>query len=167
MDLRKIEDIRANGFEGFVSVTDLRLSGCRAVPRKPGVYLVLRPSSAPPQFLPQSTGGRHKGKDPTVAVDLLRDKWVDGALVLNIGKAGAIDKDATLKSRLGAYMNFGLGKQQGHTGGRYIWQLRDACDLLLCWKQTAKADARGIESKLIREFEQQHNGRLPFANLCH
>jgi len=48
----------------------------------------LRPKTTRPCFLDESIGGHFKGKNPTVAVGTLENKWVDDALVLNIGKAG-------------------------------------------------------------------------------
>jgi len=167
LNLKSIDDIRANGFEGFVCVRDLQRLKCCDVPNEPGVYLVLSAGTKSPEFIARSTGGHFKGKDPTAPIDDLQRKWVKGALILNVGKAGAPGKEATLRSRLSSYMGFGQGKRQGHCGGRYIWQLKDVGDLLVCWKRTSKATARETEIDLIREFERQHNGRLPFANLCH
>jgi hypothetical protein len=131
MDFQSIDDIRNHGFESFVTVRDLQARGCREIPDKAGVYLALRSSSSPPEFLGKSIGGRHKGKDPTEIVSYLEDKWIEGALVLNIGKAGATGKTTTPRTRLGAYMRFGYGKNAGHRGGRYIWQLGDARDLIV------------------------------------
>jgi hypothetical protein len=165
MDFQDIDDIRGNGFEGFVPIRDLQACGCREIPDQPGIYLVLTSSPYPSEFLPQSIGGRHKGKDPTETVRSLADKWVDGALVLNIGKAGATGKKATLRTRLGDYMRFGQGKKAGHRGGRYIWQLGDSRDLLVCWKPTPGFVPRLIQKAMIEEFKRQHNGRRPFANL--
>jgi hypothetical protein len=165
MDFKNIDDIRNNGFEGFVTVRNLQANGCREIPDKAGVYLVLRSSSSPPEFLPQSIAGHHKGKDSTEIVNRLEKKWIEGAPVLNIGKAGAPGKAATLQTRLGAYMRFGQGRNAGHRGGRYIWQLADAGDLFVCWKTTPGFVPRSIEKTLIEEFKHQHNGRRPFANL--
>jgi hypothetical protein len=83
--------------------------------------------------------------------------------VLNIGKAGP-GRTATLKSRLLNYVRFGQGKNSGHSGGRYIWQLPNSRDLLVCWKATGKAVPREVEKRLIAEFRQKY-GKLPFANL--
>jgi len=147
-----IQNIWASGFEGFIRVADLQKSACGSVPPAAGVYLVLRTSVAPPQFLRQSTGGHFKGRDPTVSVSVLKKKWVDGALVLNIGKAGP-SKGRTLKSRLRQYMQFGEGKPVRHWGGRYIWQLHDSDELLVCWKSNFDTAPRDAEESLLREFE--------------
>ena len=61
-------------------------------------------------------------------------------------------------------MRFGKGCSVGHWGGRLIWQLKDADDLVVCWKKTEE-DPRGAEKKMIKDFKEQHNGRRPYANL--
>lgn len=160
-----IDHIRQSGFEGFETVGVLRESKCRYVSDKFGVYLVLRPNTTRPCFLDESKGGHFKGRNPTVAIKALEDKWVDDALVLNIGKAGPREK-RTLKCRLTEYIQFGEGRAVGHQGGRYVWQLRNSDDLLLCWKETPNDVPRNVEKELIREFKAAYR-RLPFANLRH
>ena len=164
MTFASIDDIGHSGFDGFVTVSALQASKCCEVPNKPGVYLVVRPSSVLPEFLNESVGGRFKGNDPTVPTRTLESKWVENTLVLYIGKAGP--RTATLRSRLLQYVRFGQGQRIGHWGGRYIWQLRESYDLLVCWKITALDSPRMIEKALMNEFKQAH-GKLPFANLSH
>jgi hypothetical protein len=164
MIMESIDAIRQSGFEGFVTISALQTSNCGQVPDKPGVYLILRSSTAPPDFLSESVGGHFKGKSPTVAVSQLQGKWVENALVLNIGKAGP--GKATLRSRLKQYFRFGRGEAVGHHGGRYIWQLAHSGNLLVCWKVTPNDIPRGVEKALIEAFETVY-GRLPFANLNH
>jgi hypothetical protein len=115
------------------------------------------------RFLTESVGGHFKGKNPTVAVNKLRSKWVEDALVLNIGKAGA--GKATLRSRLKQYVRFGQGEAVGHHGGRYIWQLAHSENQRVCRKVTPD-DPRTVEKALIENFETAY-GKLPFANLNH
>ena len=116
MSFESLDEIRHHGFQGFKSVASLQASACREVSADQGVYLVLRPDSAAPMFLAQSIGGHFKGKDPTVAEETLRRKWIDETVVVYIGKAGRADGTATLRSRLLAYMQFGQGKPIGHWG---------------------------------------------------
>ena len=152
-------------FSGFVSVPIARgWPRMEAIPDKPGVYAVLRMNNCPPKFLRKSTGGRFKGKDPSVSIPTLRKKWVENASVLYVGQSGGKGGDATLRSRIERYLDFGKGENVGHWGGRYIWQLEEANDLLLCWKPSS--DPRGLEKRLIGKFEKIY-GRLPFANLQH
>ena len=164
MNFDSIEDMRKEGFEGFVAVCELQALECCDVPRSPGVYLVLRTSTVTPEFRSPGTGGPFKNNNPNVKIRCLERKWVDGALVMYIGKAGGKNK-STLRTRLRLYMTFGERKPVAHWGGRYIWQLRDSLDLLVCWKITGNSDPRSAEKKLIREFEEQYGGKRPFANL--
>ncbi|MGB9105306.1 MAG: hypothetical protein WCC59_11145, partial [Terriglobales bacterium] len=61
-DFTSKEEIRANGFEGFVTISDLQKSNCREVPNVPGIYFVLRASTEAPKFLSENTGGHFKGR---------------------------------------------------------------------------------------------------------
>ncbi len=83
-----IEEVKQGGFQGFVPISALQESACSEVPRERGVYLILRLGKARRTFLYESIGGRFKGKDPTVTVDELAERWVDGSAVLYIGQAG-------------------------------------------------------------------------------
>jgi hypothetical protein len=164
MEVDSINNVRNGGFQGFLTVSALRKSGCHEVPEEQGVYLVLRPKSAPPVFTAHSTGGHFKGKDPTVPISSLENAWVERALVLYIGKAGGPGKQPTLRSRLCRYMQFGQGSAVAHWGGRFIWQLEGAAGLIVCWKPTPNCDPRAVEKTLIQEFKGRY-GRRPFANL--
>lgn len=132
--LNNLDSIREQGFDGFLSIRHLRNTGLREVPDKMGVYLVLRVTPEAHEFLEKSPAGHFKGQDPTVTLEVLHENWINGAIVLNIGKAGAPGSSATLWSRLKQYLEFGAGKPVGHRGGRLIWQLKDAQDLVIVWK---------------------------------
>jgi hypothetical protein len=128
---------------------------------------VLHASKSRPEFLDVGSGGYFKKRNPNVSVELLERNWVDGAVILNIGKAGGGGQKATLRSRLNCYMQFGQTKAVPHTGGRFIWQLGCSHDLQVCWKVLpADSVPRAIEKELILKFEQAY-GSLPFANLKH
>ena len=72
----------------------------------------------------------------------------------------------TLRKRIGQYIRFGSGEPVGHWGGRYIWQLEDADNLLFCWRAVKESeDAEEFESELIADFNVQYGGFRPFANL--
>jgi hypothetical protein len=164
MNIADFNDIVNQGFRGFVTVEALQQSACADIPNKPGVYLILWPLSETPTFLPESTGGHFKGKNPTIAVNKLEKQWVDGAKVIYIGKAGSVASKATLRQRLHTYMKFGMGKPVAHWGGRYIWQIKQLDSLQVCWKITEGHEAPNLETQLIREFTEQY-GKRPFANL--
>lgn len=78
-------DLQRLGFTGFVAFRDLP---AHDVPCSPGVYAVVRESTAPLSFLPASRGGHSKGQDPTVPVETLQQAWVAGVETLYLGKAG-------------------------------------------------------------------------------
>lgn len=137
-------------------------NGCSVIDDVPGVYLILRRSIEPPIFLEKGTGGEFKGIDPNVPVGLLKEKWVEGTEIIYIGKAGT-----SLRKRLRTYMRFGIGLPAPHKGGRYIWQLADSKDLLVCWKVLPDdIDPESIEKMMIEKFVEMH-GKFPFANLRH
>lgn len=145
------------GFKGFIPVSALRERGLKMIPDVPGVYMVLRVSEGAPEFLETGSGGHFKGKVPNVAVAELAANWVDGTPVVYIGKA------TSLRKRISQYVRFGQGKPVGHWGGRYIWQLADAPDLLFCWREV-DGDPDAVETELIRAFREAYGSR-PFANL--
>lgn len=162
MEVKKncIEEFGQMVFTGFLSVDSLKESlTLRQVPDVSGVYLVLRISDVAPVFLESGTGGFFKGKDPNVPIEELKANWVDGTNVLYVGKA------TSLRKRLGQYIRFGQGKPVGHWGGRYIWQLSDSENLILCWKTVnASEDPDVFETELINRFRSIYGCR-PFANL--
>lgn len=163
MDFNNIDELKLAGFDGFVKIEDLFFDRS-VIPKIRGVYLILNPNFDRPQFVTTGTGGHFKGNDPNVSIDVLQDNWVDNSLVVYIGKAGAEGSRATLNSRLGQYMKFGQGRNIGHWGGRLIWQLSYAPDLLICWKPLPKEDPRTIEKHLLQQFIETFHKR-PFANL--
>ncbi len=142
------------GFTGFVLFAELSSAD---VPTMPGVYVVLRPTSAAPAFVEISPAGWFKSKDPSVPVDELQRAWVPGAGVVYLGKAN------DLRRRLGEYRRHGAGRRVGHWGGRCIWQLADTDLLLVAWQPTPGHDPEDVESRLIAEFATVY-GQRPFAN---
>ena len=151
--------LTARGFRGFVPFRALPASN---VPTGHGIYVVIRPDTSPPSFLPASPAGRLKGRDPSVTADKLRAAWVDGATIVYIGKAAGQDG---LDQRLADYRRHGTGLLAGHWGGRYIWQLADSAALLVAWRLIPEDDPGKAEQDLIEEFKELHAGALPFANL--
>ena len=156
--------LKEYGFDGFVTISYLKVSGCNVIPREKGVYVVAKEDSEPVDFLKTSVGGHFKDQDPTVEISELQAKWVDDAYVVYIGKAGGIESRATLFSRIDQFIKFGKGKKIGHWGGRYVWQLKDADKLVLAWKSLSDKNPKTEETNLIEEFRNQY-GKRPFANL--
>ena len=133
------------------------------------MYVIVRTASEPPEFLHPSTGGHFKGQDPSVPQARLQAEWVDGAQALNIGKAdvrkaGGINDG--LRGRLREYGRFGAREPVAHRGGRLIWQLADADQLLVAWHVVTWGEtARDYEKRLLAHFAAQHGGQRPFTNL--
>jgi hypothetical protein len=89
--------------------------------------------------------------------------WVDDAFVLYIGKADAGARGQRgIRARLDEYLRFGMGEPIGHWGGRYLWQLANANDLIVCYKACPNPVAE--ERRLLDLFVSEY-GALPFANL--
>ena len=156
MNFIDIEEIKKAGFSGFKKMSDL-FHDSSMLPDTNGVYLVLNADNKPGEFLTVGTGGHFKGKNPNVSLTELKANWVVDTKVVYIGKA------TSLKKRLRQYFGFGQGKNIGHFGGRFIWQLKYSKDLLVCWK-TLTTDPREFEADLIRQFVSIYGCR-PFANL--
>lgn len=161
--------LTAAGFEGWLTWPKIRKAGYADIPPLPGVYVIVRIAAAPPAFVHPGTGGRFKGEDPSVPQARLEAEWVDGARVLDIGKADAPKAGGVndgLRGRLREYGRFGAGEPVGHRGGRLIWQLADADRLLVAWHVvTWDETARDYERRLLARFAELHDGRRPFANL--
>ena len=161
--MNSIDEIKKIGFTGFQKISELKRD-ISVIPKEKGVYLVLYTKKEHPSFMETGTGGYFKGKNPNVAIEDIKQKWVNGAIVVYIGKAGGLNSKATLLSRIKQYLAFGQGQDIGHYGGRYIWQMKDSDNLLICWKVLADEEPREAESELISDFITRYN-KMPFANL--
>ncbi|HEV7694011.1 MAG TPA: hypothetical protein VGO52_24475 [Hyphomonadaceae bacterium] len=157
-----VEELRAQGFEGFVAAGVLNRSR-HLLPETPGVYVVLRLAAEAPHFLAVGTSGRYRDTDWNVGLDVLKQRWLPGEQVVYIGKAGGSETAATLRGRVSAYLGFGHGTRAGHRGGRYIWQLADGKDLVFCWRTTPGREPAEVEGEMIATFKARA-GQWPFAN---
>lgn len=146
------------GFEGWTNLGAVH--GATGCPVEGGLYVVTRPSRADPLFLQYSVGGAFKGRDPTVAREVLEANWVAQAECVYIGQSSNIQR------RLKQYADFGAGKPVGHYGGRLIWQLADYANLLVAWKVTPEDLPPLAERELIERFRAVY-GKPPFANEPH
>lgn len=162
------------GGRDFITVSEFLAdsrSALSKVPSAPGIYFVTTMHPAEPDsFLEVGTGGYFKGENPNVSISELRQKWVDGASILYIGRAGGTEPGgrkykATLQKRLEQLLKFGSGKNIGHRGGKYLWQCEDSEDFQIHWYATSKNENPvQLERQLINAFSENY-GRLPFANL--
>ncbi len=156
-------NIKNMGFNGFLKISELK-NNLSAIPDKKGVYFVLRPNDNDVEFIEKGTGGFFKDRDPNVSINELKQNWIKESNIVYIGKAGGSLSNSTLRSRLKQYLSFGEGKKVGHWGGRFIWQIKNIDDFLICWKELETEDPRAFEHALLNEFENEY-GRLPFANI--
>jgi len=155
------DGLSKRGFVGFVGFHGIDLN---RVPTEPGVYVVLREKDSRPAFLERNPAGRFKGMDPTVPVADLEAAWPDGAQCVYIGKAGVgSNGDRHLQQRIKEFRRYGDGFPVGHQGGRRIWQLADAVELIISWLVTADQDPDDVEGALLRAFVAEH-GRRPIGN---
>ena len=162
--MQAINTVRTEGFVGFKTMDELRSSSLAEVPREPGVYLALRTTNKPPQFLQVSTGGFHKKKNPTVPITTLQTRWVADTPIIYIGKSGGAGIEATLQERVNQLLDFGAGRSVGHYGGRFLWQLTDSGALTICWKVLSDVAPNSVKKAMIQQFEIAF-GRKPFANI--
>ena len=152
-----VDILMANGFIGFTKVEKLATEVNNIVDL-PGVYIVLYMSNLKPNFILKGTGGFFKNKNPNVKIEILDDNWVTNANIVYIGKA------TSLQVRIKQFIYFGQGRNIGHYGGRYIWQIEKSNELLFCWKIFDNINPRDFEKKLINQFQQKYY-KKPFANL--
>lgn len=88
INFQTIKNLQQAGFTGFIPVADL-WENCSVIPKIKGVYMVVRPTKAAPEFLSVGTGGFYKEKDPNVPIEELQVKWVNETCVIYIGQVGA------------------------------------------------------------------------------
>jgi hypothetical protein len=161
-DFGSVEGLREMGFEGFVSVRDLRRDDCRGLPRENGVYILVRDRDGEPRFNLRGTAAFWRGMDPNVKLEVLAEEWVPGAKLMYVGRAAGAGVRGKIQQRVKRLLRFGEGKNVAHWGGRHVWQLADGYELLVAWKECK--DAVRQQTALIRAFEARHD-KLPFANL--
>lgn len=159
MNLKDLHDL---GFVGGLTVGTLR-QDLSNVPDVPAVYALVRASTLAPVFLSQNSGRVGRRGDPSVALDVLEANWIDNAEVIYIGKASLRRDRTALRKRLREYIRFGEGRADNHWGGRLVWQLGDAANLVVYWKPHPAP--RRYESELLGEFRKRNGDRRPFANL--
>lgn len=150
--------LEREGFEGFLTIAELRKGRITEVPSVPGAYVVLKTGHAD-EFLEVNPGGHFKRRDPSVSLGLLKAKWIEASDTVYVGKGN------DLRRRIKQFVDFGAGKPVGHWGGRYIWQLARADALVIAWVRAPEGvEAREVETELLDRFAAEFGG-LPFANL--
>jgi len=156
-------ELRSLGFEGFVTVSELR-ADARGVPAEPGAWIVVRESAAVPHFLPRSAGAAWRGEDPTLPADALAARWVPHACLLYAGAAPGPGVRHRLQQRIKRFLRFGDGRHVAAADGRAIWQLAGTGMLRIAWRRAAAGEpARVAAAEVLRAFAVQHGAR-PFGN---
>lgn len=150
-------------FVGFLSVSEI-FATPELVPEEPGVYAISIPMGLETTFLKCGTGGRYRGKEPTVSLERLHDEWVSGAAVLYFGQTGSDTSKGTLRSRTRLLLRFGRSQPCSHWGGRLIWQLKESDQLLLSWLADPVQKPKVLKKAMIADFKAKY-GKRPFANL--
>ncbi|MDQ0662446.1 hypothetical protein QFZ35_000944 [Arthrobacter ulcerisalmonis] len=154
--------LKAEGFAGFRPIQDLETM---RIPQGTGLYIVVAPEDFQLRFLTKSTAGVFKKKEPSLPAAALTAEWVDGAVVLYVGKAGPGSKgNRGLRRQIQEFVDFGQGKPPGHWDGRAIWQLADSGSLAIAWKELPAEQLNDAEAAYHSAFVAEF-GRLPFANL--
>lgn len=157
------EQLQKYGFEGFKTIREL-MSSCREIPKLMGVYVVLWEKDNRPTIMDKRPFDFQENKYPSYSKAELEEEWVEGTHIVYIGKAGGFGQKTELHKRLSTYIRFGKGKKAAHGGGRSIWQLADAQELIVCWRVLTDEEPCCVESKMIADFCKKHNGKRPFAN---
>jgi len=156
--------LKKQGFEGFRDVdsltNDMNSHSLRIEGRK-GIYIMLYNGRDRPTFVEEGSGGWFKGKNPNYCLKTVEGRWIEGAMVLYIGKT-----DRPLRTRISEFLKFGQGHNIGHRGGRLVWQIQNRENLELCWMNTeSDSESLGeIERRMIAEFKDAF-GRRPYANI--
>lgn len=150
---------KCKGFKTFYEL----MRDQSSIPEDKGIYFVLYFGEGKPEFRETGTGGHYNGKDPNVSLEKLNNAWVENTIVLYIGQAGGNCSQETLNSRITTYLQFGQEKKVAHRGGRYIWQIENSDELVICWKKLKKLNPSYLEWKKIKEFIERYKKR-PFAN---
>lgn len=160
------KSLKKDGFLGFERIGDL-FNNHPNIPQERGIYLVLYESKRHPEFLSKT---KFPERLPNVKKSKLLVNWVNNVIVIYIGQAGGkkagIWSNQTLKGRISLYMRFGKGRNVAHRGGRYIWQIENHEDLIVCWKPLPNKikDPRQVEKEMICDFKKKNNNKRPFAN---
>ncbi|MGG5170691.1 hypothetical protein ACQR35_00740 [Pseudarthrobacter sp. J1738] len=154
--------LREDGFAGFRVFDEIDMM---RVPQGPGIFAILQPVDFEPVFLAKSTAGTFKKKDPSLKREALEAEWIPEAKVLYLGKASAGSQgNRGLRKQIQEFMDYGRGRPTVVWDARLIWQLRDALDLVIAWKEIPAEELSNAEAGYHAAFIAEH-GRLPFANL--
>ena len=131
-------------------------TSCSDIPSAPGIYFIWLPDGMEIQFTDQ-VANHHA---PLYPIDVLCDKYMSSKekRLLYIGKASG---KKGLCQRIRQYVKYGWNEAVNHKGGRAIWQIINAEQLVLSYEICEDAVSR--EHELLCKFQEQ-NHVLPLAN---
>lgn len=164
-----VDELKGQGFIGFIKVSELLKNGFSDIPEHPGIYVVLHEGmETPPVFLASNPASRYKGKDPSVTTEELATSWIEHTPLMYIGRAGGTAQNGrkystTLRNRIRQFIEFGRGKTYPHWGGRLVWQVANSQDFIIAFKSMDNENPVIVERELLQRFKIEH-GKLPFGN---
>ncbi len=155
------------GFGGIESIQQLMLNGCKNIPNKKGIFMVLTTDIEYPGFCTEEQiKNKYQVanlKKPLSAIlEEAQNRWIENNYILFIGGTTSTG----LKERIKNFIKFGKGETDDRCGGWYVWLLRCLCPILLCWVSLPDVcNPINVRDSLIREFKKYHNGNQPYANV--
>lgn len=131
-------------------------TSCRDIPCVSGVYFIWLPDGMEVQFTDKILN--HQA--PPYPIEVLCDKYSKSKdkRLLYIGKASG---RKGLSRRIRQYVKYGWNEATNHKGGRAVWQIVHAEQLVLTYETCEDADS--AEHELLCRFREQ-NHVLPLAN---
>ena len=133
-------------------------SSCQTIPQSPGVYWVVVPEGMEIHFHAPTDDELLERYQPEELQRVYRE---NKSPILYIGKAGG---KRGLRQRLRQYMNAGFHGGKNHRGGRSIWQVDHAEQLLIEYKCCdSRETCEELERCLLEKFKREHK-HYPVAN---
>jgi len=134
---------------------------CADVPLQKGVYFVVVPDLFEVTFSNNPIAiQEHMGQALLYDLDMLKCKFSKtDKRILYIGKASG--ERNRLRQRIRQLVRYGYGEAQNHMGGRALWQINNAHQLLIGYLPCEQATQ--AEAKLLHEYFNRFE-TLPLAN---
>lgn len=133
------------------------LNNYSSLPKSSGIYIVTTEEDENVEFLDTTTAITEYIKDGQVKNLLydkakLAEKYSKGnKKVLYIGKAEC--KNGGLQKRIKQLLDYALGKNKIHRGGRALWQIKDWDKLILYYYELDCAKAKENELLCLHKIE--------------
>ncbi|MBS3937977.1 MAG: hypothetical protein KGZ50_05355 [Peptococcaceae bacterium] len=147
--------------EQWSTVVALYNSNCAHVPVEKGVYFVVVPKDFEVQFSAKTAAIEEHGGHLLLypAEELARRFQASDKKILYIGKASG--ENNRLRQRLSQLVRYAYGEGHNHLGGRALWQICNAHQLLIGYLSCEQSQQ--VEANLLHEYVNRF-GILPVAN---